>query len=266
MNLFRAALFVLIFYEAYLLVDGTPRPSNVDEAGSKLFDFDGDYGKDYKSFIRKMIPGYEQGFIEIVVDLLAASQAKNLLVIGPGRGEELVAMGKMLPKDVRITAYEASPEMAKVCQHQLDVHGLTDQVKIIPHAFSSEDDVSSKSCATYDAINILNVLHFLTAEERGELLRAAASRLAKGGVLVISGNSLPKNYGRQHPLAFIVRQRWTRLGINAQLQEDLLDSNGKTLFSLLPEEIDQDLKGLGFSPLEMVFRALGSAMWYTHKH
>ena len=242
-----------------LLSASSSGASNVHRK-DELFNFDGDYGKEYRTFIRNMIPGYDH-FLEMTGDILSATDVKTALVIGPGHGEELVTIAKALP-DIIITAYESSKEMAKACQQLMEAHNLTHQVTIYNEAFQAESDCGDTQ---YDAVTMFNVLHFLQTEEQGSMLRSAASRLAPSGVLLVSGMSVPSDYSDQHPLTDITMKRWERLGIDSDQAETIRNGVGKAMFNIVPEKMNFALEGLRMSKFEEVFRGLGNAMWYTYK-
>ena len=81
-------------------------------------DFDGEYGQQYRQRIRLSIPAYDK--LEIGAAALAAKTpvAREVLVVGPGAGEELPGLLQAMPL-ARFTLLEPSEQMAEFCRSGL---------------------------------------------------------------------------------------------------------------------------------------------------
>ncbi|CAB9518865.1 Methyltransferase domain [Seminavis robusta] len=239
-----------------------------------------------------MIPGYDH-FLELMGDIVASiaavSEQNNeeedlhILVIGPGYGEEMIAMARALPDTsrLRITAYEPSEAMVEACRHMMaqqekTLLNLADQVTIIPTAFGA----TTKDERQYHVVTILNVLHLMPPEEQVVLFEAVAKRVAPGGMLLVSGGSLPEEEGLRNLIFRVVKHRWRRLGIDDEAQEKIFASSGKTFFDIQADNLqkvlqkieadgdteDEDACTLHFSPLKELQRGYsGNVVWFSER-
>ena len=279
---------------------GANDPNKTKNDESALYNFDGDYGKAYRGFIRQMIPGYEEQ-LEMMGDILVAKFQDvttatttttptvpiRILVVGPGHGEELIVMARAMPRAL-ITAYERSDAMVQACRHRIEQEGLADRVTVVPEAFgvksttATEETCSSASACpsrkedAYDAVTLCNVLHLMPEDQQLVLLQAVAEQVKLGGILLLSGISLPQDYYDTniqnvnvppHLSMFqIANRRWERLGIPEAERTRIRNSIGTTIFRTLAiRRMAQELAAYDMSPPLEVFRGLGNAMWFSEK-
>ena len=95
--------------------------NNSDSTGSRAnLDFDGDYGRNYKAIIRGSVPGYDT-MLEITAAALAetCTNAESIVVVGPGRGEELPLLLAALPT-AQFILIEPSAQMQSACQKEIE--------------------------------------------------------------------------------------------------------------------------------------------------
>lgn len=239
-----------------------------DNEEHELYNFDGQYGKEYRSFIRTMIPGYDTA-LEIASDVLVAkfastesNKALEAMAIGPGYGEELVTIAKALPPQAKITAYEPSKAMVQACRHRISsVAGLSERVAIHNEEFGGNKENATNQY--FDVVTIFNVLHLMPETQQRILLRKAAELVRPGGILLISGATFAPDYDSSL-LRQIAERRWERMGICEEKRVAIHGSIGHTLFSaLLPAQMEEELGN--FSQPKEFFRGLGNFMCYIEK-
>jgi len=82
-------------------------------------DFDGDYGRSYRQSIQNSIPGHDV-LHEIAAAAVRslASDARQVLVVGPGPGDELLPLLNACA-DAALTVLEPSAQMLEQCRHTL---------------------------------------------------------------------------------------------------------------------------------------------------
>lgn len=242
-----------------------PTMTEETDHADALYDFDGEYGRKYLSFIRKMIPAYDD-VLDLIGDIVSAQEATRILVIGPGHGEELLKMSTVLPK-VKITAYEASDAMTRSSRKRIDQAGHAHRVTIISEPFGEDTTCPAEgNDSRYDVVTLLNVLHLMPREKQLPLLRAAAKQVAPNGLLLVSGiSSVSNDLDKDNLFHRIADKRWDRLDIPKEEREKIHDSLGKSLFGISSEDLCEETGKLGFSSPIPVYRGIQNVMWCIEK-
>lgn len=131
--------------------------------------------REYESFIRQLVPRYEE-LSETVQSLVRAEGPTSVLEIGAGTGAAAVSLLRSLPS-ARLTAVEDSPEMkARAAAALVD---FADRARVVHSdikAFAPDEVV--------DAVYASLVLHNVQPAERQALLQRIASWLRPGGLFV----------------------------------------------------------------------------------
>ncbi len=101
-------------------------------------DFDGEYGRTYRSSIRHSVPGYDT-LHEIATAAVRTTgpQAQKILVVGPGPGEEMSNLFEACP-NANFTVLEPSEQMLAFCKERIKGHGGT----LLLSAYSEPEDAS----------------------------------------------------------------------------------------------------------------------------
>ena len=148
-------------------------------------DFDGDYGRQYRQRIRLSIPAYD-AVLEIGAAALAAQTpaAREVLVVGPGAGEELPGLLQAMPL-ARFTLLEPSEQMADFCRQR--IAALHAGSRCLLHQQSLAD--SELEPARFDAVVCHHVLHLFPPEQQQQQLDHLLGQLAAGGCLLLSSYS-----------------------------------------------------------------------------
>ena len=150
-------------------------------SGNGIFDFDGDYGKDYEAFARQVIPGYRTLFpmftAIIEPDLPPGGR---VLVVGAGTGIELIVLRRARP-DLRLHGVDPSEQMLRIAERRVAEAGVESGVSL---QLGYASDVPARP--RFDAATLINVLHFVPDDgAKSALLRDIARRLRPGAVFVL---------------------------------------------------------------------------------
>lgn len=145
------------------------------------FNFDGDYGEEYKELASRVIPGYNQLFLAT----LALLQERlvdhaRLLIVGCGTGREIEIFAPAEP-NWRFDAVDPSLKMVRCTEGVIQRLGVQDRVGLY-HAYTHELDLPYK----HDAATVINVMHFLPDDgEKDRLMRSVAERISPGGTVML---------------------------------------------------------------------------------
>ena len=148
-------------------------------------DFDGDYGRHYRQRIRLSIPAYD-AVLEIGAAALAAKTpaAREVLVVGPGAGEELPGLLQAMPL-ARFTLLEPSEQMADFCRQRIAALHAGSRCLLQQQSLAD----SELEPAGFDAVVCHHVLHLLPPEQQQQELDRLLGQLAPGGCLLLSSYS-----------------------------------------------------------------------------
>ncbi|MFM7312204.1 MAG: deaminase [Cyanobium sp.] len=239
----------------------TPTPTPTPKMPPAL-DFDGDYGRTYRSTIRNAVPGYDS-LMEISAAALtqAAPQATSLLVVGPGAGEELAPILAALPA-ARVTLLEPSQQMAEACRAAIAAAGADGRCELLPEGLAPGRPPAG---APFDAVVCLNVLHLLPPTEQEALLASLAGCVAAGGCLVLGAHSEPRDGASLGLLLEVAASRLRQRGLDPALIERLLASRDTLVFSLDQDRLQACLTAAGLTPPLLLQQALLSRLWLSRR-
>lgn len=138
----------------------------------------------YAEATPQRVPGYGD-LHRMAVTLLAESAADNarFLVLGAGGGLELKAFTQARP-DWTFVGVDPSQPMLDLAAQVLGPH--VSQVELI-HGYIDDAPVGP-----FDGATCLLMLHFLSAPERLDVLRALKDRLKPGAALIIAHHCKPE--------------------------------------------------------------------------
>ena len=128
-------------------------------------DFDGDYGRTYPQSIQNSIPGHDVLHeIALAAVQSAASDARQVLVVGPGPGDDLPPLLNACP-EAALTVLEPSGQMLEQCRHTLADHPGRERCRLLQHT-PNEALEGELNGARFDVVVCHNVLHLLPGEEK----------------------------------------------------------------------------------------------------
>ena len=145
------------------------------------FNFDGDYGDEYKELAGRVIPGYNELFLATLA-LLQERLAENarILVVGCGTGREIETFAPAEP-GWRFDAVDPALEMVRCTASVAEHLGVQDRVSV-HHAYTHDLDLPYK----YDAATVINVMHFLPdGGAKDRLMCSVAERMHPGGTVML---------------------------------------------------------------------------------
>lgn len=223
-------------------------------------DFEGDYGRIYRQSIQNSIPGHEV-LHEIAVAAVqsTASDAQQVLVVGPGPGDELPPLLNAC-RDAVLTVLEPSAQMLEQCRHTLADHPGSARCRLLQQSLNGALE-SELTGARFDLVVCHNVLHLLPGEEQVVMLLQLRQCTADGGVLLLSAYSEAEDPESQRLVFKVARQRLLDRGVPPETLEAIFDSRNKVVFSLDPSRLSGVLAQAGWpSPLQL-YQGLFSRLW-----
>lgn len=146
------------------------------------FVFDDRVARVFPDMIRRSVPGYQE--VITLSGLIArrhAQRGSRLYDLGCSLGATTLAMGHWLDAEgCRIVAVDNAAPMLERCRENIEAAGLAVPVELV---CADIRDVRIEDAS----VVVLNfTLQFLPPAERLEVLRAAASGMRAGGVLLLS--------------------------------------------------------------------------------
>ncbi|MFM7087769.1 MAG: class I SAM-dependent methyltransferase [Cyanobium sp.] len=221
-------------------------------------DFEGEHGRLYRKRIRAFVPGYTLMHQLAVAALLAHQpQPRQLLVVGPGPGEELLAMAQQLPS-AQVTVVEPSPAMASACREALaGLPLLAARVELIEAPLEASDLGERR----FDAVVCHNVLHVLPQEQHRLLLEQLARCVAPGGCLILSAYS-EENESRVVSLRRrVMRQRLNLVGLSPANSDRIMAGRGEAYMPLDPELLRRWAEDTGLEEPVPLMQVLQHRLW-----
>lgn len=205
------------------------------------FDFESEYGAHYDRLIRRIVPGYEDLFAQILAFLWETlPERAELLVVGAGSGSELLSFGTRRP-GWSFLGVEPSEQMAAIVTERVDAAGLAGRIRL-HRGYASDLPPGPR----FDGATLDLVLHFLPDDgAKQSLLRDIATRLRPGAPFVlVDGHGEPGSSGFERLMA-----AWMRyLKIRGMSEDDLATYRG---------EVDAGVHFIGERRLLELCRAAG---------
>jgi tRNA (cmo5U34)-methyltransferase len=224
-----------------------------------LLDFEGDYGREYNSRIRSLIPAYDS-----IQEIASAAvrglkpDARSVLVVGPGSGLELPGLFEALPH-ATFTLVEPSEQMRGFCSALIEQLGAAERVRWGPPSLDA-----ANALPEFDAVVSHNVLHVLAPGQQQQLLQQMAMQLAPGGCLLLSSYSESPGCDLELWMA-IARARFAALGMDAPTVNEVMASRNTKVFSMDPVRLEQTLLEAGLEPPVVLVQALFNRLWLTQR-
>ena len=223
-------------------------------------DFDGEYGRTYRKSIQDSIPGHDV-LHEIARAAIkaTASDAQQVLVVGPGPGDELPNLLNACA-DAELTVLEPSELMLEQCRKTLSDHPGSSRCRLLPCTLNAalEGELNG---ARFDLVVCHNVLHLLPRDEQNAMLRELTQCTADGGVLLLSAYSEAEEGESQREVFNVAWQRLVDRGVPEDRLEKIRDSRNKVVFSLDASRVAAVLEQASWRAPLQLYQGLFIRLW-----
>jgi len=223
-------------------------------------DFDGDYGRTYRQSIQNSIPGHDVLHeISLAAVESAASDARQVLVVGPGPGDDLPSLLNACP-EAALTVLEPSGKMLEQCRHTLADHPGRERCRLLQHTLNEALEGKLNS-ARFDVVVCHNVLHLLPGEEQTVMLQQLTQCTAGSGILLLSAYSEADDPESQRWVFKVAKQRLVNRGVPPETLEAIFNSRNTVVFSLDPGRVSAVLAQAGWPSALQLYQGLFSRLW-----
>lgn len=223
-------------------------------------DFDGEYGRTYRKSVQDSIPGHEV-LHEIARAAIRASSsdAQQLLVVGPGPGDELPALLNACA-DAELTVLEPSELMLEQCRKTVADHPGSSRCRLLLSTLNEALEGDLKG-ARFDLVVCHNVLHLLESDAQTVMLRQLMQCTAGGGVLLLSAYSEAADPESRRWVFQVARQRLINRGVPQETLEAIFNSRNTVVFSLDGDRLAAMLADAGWDAPQPLYQGLFSRLW-----
>ena len=227
-------------------------------------DFDGEYGRTYRSSIRHSVPGYDT-LHEIATAAVRTTgpQAQKILVVGPGPGDEMSNLFEACP-NANFTVLEPSEQMLALCKERIKGHGGTHRCQFLQCGLIEAGDALLRD-ASFDLVICHNVLHLHRADQQTTMLRQLASLTDVGGSLLLSAYSEPEDASVADRLLAVGVQRLQDRGLKEEQLSTLLATRNQVVFSVEDTRVKQELMTAGMSSPLQLYQGLFAKLWLIQR-
>lgn len=147
----------------------------------KAFNFDGDYGEEYKGLASCVIPGYDEFFVATLALMQECIVPKaQILIVGCGTGKEI----EVFAPDAADWEFDCVDPSQAMIEHSRKVAqrlGVSSRVRF-HHAYTHELEIDYR----FEAATVINVMHFLLDDgSKDEFMKSVAQRVKPGGSVIL---------------------------------------------------------------------------------
>ena len=237
----------------------------LQEATMSSLNFDGEYGQSYAKSIRNSVPGYDV-LHEIALAAInnEASGSSQVLVVGPGPGEELPNLLKACPK-AELTVLEPSEQMLSFCTQTISNVAGSERCTLIQGELD-QTMLDKLHPVRWDLVICHNVLHLFEADKQISMLRLLGQCTADDGRLILSGYSEPADEDTTQRMMAIGLQRLQNRGVNQEQIKAIRSSRNKVVFSVDSQRVSTVLADEGMAPALLLYQGLFSKLWICTRH
>ena len=223
-------------------------------------DFDGDYGRSYRKSIQDSIPGHDV-LHEIARAAIrsTSSDAQQVLVVGPGPGDELPELLNACG-DAALTVLEPSELMLEQCRKTVSDHPGSSRCRWLLSTLNEALNSELKG-TQFDLVVCHNVLHLLPGEEQTVMLQQLTQCTADGGLLLLSAYSEAEDGESQRAVFQVAWQRLIDRGVPDDRLEKIRDSRNKVVFSLDASRLAAALEQAGWRAPLQLYQGLFIRLW-----
>lgn len=227
----------------------------------KHFDFDGDYGAHYDSFIRQVIPGYES-LHELACALLepGCGNEGRVLVVGCGSGAELATMGECQP-GWSFVGIDTSEFMVAQSRRLISSRGWENRVSL---ALGTIDSIPSNQ--PFNGATCILVSHFIDGDQaKIRLFREIRDRLATGARMIVADACEEESESFREMMAC----RWNfakARGAEITRYQKFQVECRQTLRPVPPDHEEELIKKSGFNTVRRFWTSLHINAWVAWDH
>lgn len=217
----------------------------------------------YEKTIPLKIPGYTHLY-EMTDRLIAAQlgrdDARRILVIGAGGGQEIVALGARHP-NWTFTGVDPSAQMLDLARRRVEAAKMMERSTLLEGTI---EDLPTEQDCHYDAATCLLVLHFVKGlQGKRELLQEIAKRVKPGAPFCLAAIS-----GDRHTAAFSLQMKaWQQHmldnGISLPEWERFAASIGHESDPVPAEVVQELLEEAGFRHSARYFGSYLIDAWFA---
>ena len=147
----------------------------------KAFNFDGDYGEEYKGLASRVIPGYDEFFVATLALMQERITSKaRVLIVGCGTGKEIEVFAPSAG-DWRFDCVDPSKAMIAHSRKVAQRLGISSRVRF-HHAYTHELEIDYQ----FEAATVINVMHFLLDDgSKDAFMESVAQRIKPRGTVIL---------------------------------------------------------------------------------
>jgi ubiquinone/menaquinone biosynthesis C-methylase UbiE len=223
-------------------------------------DFDGDYGRHYRQSIQHSVPGYDV-LNEIAAAAIRATSAnaRHVLVVGPGPGDELLPLLDRCP-EAEVTVIEPSAQMLDQCRCTIADHLGMERCRFLQSTLA--DALSTDlNQMQFDLVVCHNVLHLMPPLDHVELLQQLIRLTGRGGALLLSSYSESEDGDAYGVVLEVARQRLMDRGLTAEQLQQLLASRNRVVFSVDASRVAEAMSQQGWPSPVQLYQGLFARLW-----
>uniref|UniRef100_A0A6T9YS58 Methyltransferase domain-containing protein n=1 Tax=Erythrolobus madagascarensis TaxID=708628 RepID=A0A6T9YS58_9RHOD len=192
-----------------------------------------------------------------------ANTANDVLVVGPGPGDELPQLLDACPS-ARVMVVEPSAQMIIECRQNIEQHAGKNRCTLI-QANLEEAVLSHLDGSQFDAVVCHNVVHLMPAEQQKELLVQLAGLVLPGGHILLSSHTESSDANLVEKVLLVATQRLSDRGLARDKIEQLLAGLNTVIFPLTQERMASVLAAQGFHRPVQLFQGLFSRLWLIQR-
>ncbi len=148
---------------------------------SKAFNFDGDYGEEYKELASRVIPGYDELFVATLALLQERlGSTAQILIVGCGTGREIEVFAPSA-KGWEFDCVDPSWAMVEYSRKVAKRIEVSSRIRF-HNAYTHELELDYQ----FDAATAINVMHFLPDDgSKDAFMQSIANRVKSEGTVVL---------------------------------------------------------------------------------
>ncbi len=223
------------------------------------FEFNAPVVRVFDDMLARSVPFYKE-CMELTVELARhyARPKMNVYDLGCSTGTLMLDMVKRLPKSIKLTGLDNSPDMLKKARRKLK--NYSDRCEFVEADLLNALDLSSAS------VVVMNyTLQFVPPKKRGTMLKTIHKNLAPGGALILiekvigQTKGLEKLFINEHH-RFKKKRGYSQMEIARKRQ-----ALEKVLVPMTAKENEAMIKRAGFQETEAFFRWCNFIGWVAVK-